>query len=182
MHKQLSVRLDKLKMIFSLPRLYLSDFFIDLRSEIDLAFVKKRISLNKHYTNELNKELEANWSDFINKVNQFETEIFKKRKDNKLPEELTSLINAKIKLIESKLEKLTETDEPLFDEISFLIYDTKLLIKKNIFNNQCISLLNRDKCQMQRILVDLNYKTTIGKLIIVRNEYFGRQTLLMLNK
>lgn len=65
----------ELRTIIKAPKLYLSNYFADVRTEIDLDYAP--ISIN----NEINKEeKEFNnkiWIEMINRINQFEKECLK---------------------------------------------------------------------------------------------------------
>ena len=57
--------LNKLKQICQIPKLYLANYFSDLRRDIDLEFAKK-LQINNH-------ELSI-WNNMIEKINSFEQE------------------------------------------------------------------------------------------------------------
>ena len=127
--------------------------------------------------------MSVNWTTMINKVNAFEQDCFRKRVNNKFSAELTAKTKKQIESISAKLESLkSELNEQSYDEINSLINDCSFQIEKVIFKNQSITFLDREKCVMQRLLIGLDYKTTTGKLVIIKNEYFNKNTLLMLNK
>jgi hypothetical protein len=201
----LEEKLNAVKLAFEFPRSYLSDFFIDLRAKIDLAFVKKRFILKEQLEksiklvdvtnfdeiyNEKTQELNDNWIKMIDKVNEFEAFVFKVRTTNKLTFELTNQIAEQIKQISKKINDFTHLgegydDESLFNEINLQIYDNLFQIEKYLFRNQCIYFVDREKCESNkygRMLIGLDYKTTAGKLVIVTNEYFSTNTLDMLTK
>jgi hypothetical protein len=197
----LEEKLNALKLAFEFPRSYLSDYFIDLRSKIDLAFVKKRFNLKEQLEksiklvdganfdeiyNEKSEELNDNWIKMIDKVNEFESFVFQVRTTNKLTFDLTNQIAEQIKEISHKMNDLGNgVDESLFNEINFQIYDNLFQIEKYLFRNQCIYFVDREKCESNkygRMLIGLDYKTTAGKLVIVTNEYFTTNTLDMLTK
>ncbi len=197
----LEEKLNALKLAFEFPRSYLSDYFIDLRSKIDLAFVKKRFNLKEQLEksiklvdeanfdeiyNEKSEELNDNWIKMIDKVNEFESFVFQVRTTNKLTFDLTDQIAEQIKEISHKMNDLGNgVDESLFNEINFQIYDNLFQIEKYLFRNQCIYFVDREKCESNkygRMLIGLDYKTTAGKLVIVTNEYFTTNTLDMLTK
>jgi hypothetical protein len=197
----LEEKLNALKLAFEFPRSYLSDYFINLRSKIDLAFVKKRFNLKEQLEksiklvdeanfdeiyNEKSEELNDNWIKMIDKVNEFESFVFQVRTTNKLTFDLTDQIAEQIKEISHKMNDLGNgVDESLFNEINFQIYDNLFQIEKYLFRNQCIYFVDREKCESNkygRMLIGLDYKTTAGKLVIVTNEYFTTNTLDMLTK
>ena len=55
-------KFDRLKLIYELPRLYLSDFFIDLKTQIDILFIQK--DLKEKYVR-LKKIIKQNWIEII---------------------------------------------------------------------------------------------------------------------
>ena len=104
----------ELRTIIEAPKLYLSKYFADLRTEIDLDFAP--ISIN----NEINiEEKESNikiWIEMINRINQFEKECLKisKKAYTNNTNEIFRLIETnshftndqKLELIEKEINRL----------------------------------------------------------------------------
>ena len=105
--EKLNKDLDELKTLFQLPRLYMSNFFSDLKRDIDLASVKHAAAANLNNNNNDNLEqtnlLKKAWTDIIQRVDTFESECFNLLRTNKFSSEITNELNETIKLIEDKL-------------------------------------------------------------------------------
>lgn len=173
--------LNELKHLYQYPIFYLSEFFAELRTQIDLTFVKKKINLIQlNQYDEIQDSISLNWSQLIDKTNEFESECLKRAASLQSELELCHEIQENIKYIQYNLECFNENQDHC-DEINYLIYDSAFKLKRYLFNNQTIYFLDREKCILQRILVGLNYKTTCGKLLIVKNEHFDTINLGLLN-
>ena len=77
-------KLEDLKLIVEMPKLYLANYFQELRNKVDLEMFSKQILHNNEI--EMKNELNQNWIEMISKIDTFEKEC--KNKD-----ELQSNIN-----------------------------------------------------------------------------------------
>jgi hypothetical protein len=61
--------LNELKSIYALPKLYLADFFIDLKSQVDFIFQEENYNNN-------NKEFKQKWIEIIKQIESFEQDTY----------------------------------------------------------------------------------------------------------
>jgi len=147
--------IDELKLMFEVPRLHLSKFFDNIRTEIDISYAKKE--LNESDTN-LKLEINKNWTQLIDRVNKFEADCFKLKKTNDFNMDFKQKIDEKFKL----LLPINNTDH--------IISYIKFLIEKTIFNNKTIMYLNREQMNNNK---NIDVNTIAGRVVIVTNEYLG---------
>ena len=77
--KELNKDLESLETLYKLPRLYLTEWYTQLRSEIDFAVEKQSYIIT---TKEIKEKLKANYLSMIEKINLYEDECLKHRKTN----------------------------------------------------------------------------------------------------
>jgi hypothetical protein len=128
--------LDDLKLIFQVPRLYLSNYFSSLRTKVDIAFTKKQFEEADSQSQVTTAE---NWNKMIEQINLFEYDCLAAQKSNKFCDAFNKEINEKISLIESTLACESMDD---YEKIEQLIYETKFMIEKKVKRNHfyCIFL------------------------------------------
>ena len=166
-------------------------------SEIDSAFIKKK----KQITNiEKWKELQENWTKLINKTNEFEKECIQfaiaveltaeiinerdtqltkmKSRLTELKDVVRSISKQKIVNVEGN-EAIKKRDE-LILEISVSLEELRVKLEEILFLNSTIIFLNKHGSPNDKIFNDLESDTTVGKLVLVRNQYFTRANLEIL--
>ena len=148
MSTKFSKKLEQLKLLLEFPRLYISNYFSDLRTQIDLAFFAKELAINN---SEQLIELRKYWNDMIYKLNSFEEKCLIRRSITKF-KELTKETNQMFKLVESKLDLIKQiSDEEQSNEIILelddLVYDELAKIEKILFLNKTIIFLNKSEDQ-----------------------------------
>lgn len=147
-------RLEELKTITQTPKLYLSKYFTDLRTQVDLDYAA--ISINKDISNENKDQSNKLWTEMIDKINHFEQEVLRnipkngfktidlkrpKRKNLKLIERVTNELQKKLFLNQTILYLSKETckNKELFQNSKF---NNILLHLKDVFiNSKDIDLL-----------------------------------------
>lgn len=159
---ELNHNLDNLKSLFTCKRLYLAEYFLELRNQIDLK-VNKIIELNETNREEITK----NWLQIIEFINSYEKQCFKTCSNNKFSNEITLQVNTAIELIESKINNSNidlddETFELITDQIDDHIYENILKLERIIFLNKTIFYLE-----------STDIEPSFGKLIFVINDHFG---------
>lgn len=152
---ELKESLEKLKLLFKTPRLFLANYFIDLKTEIDEYFVQKLIDSKDK------EDMKIQWVEIIKRIELFENDCYKSMPTNKFNQEFTNEINQTISQIESKIENLNEpySCEKLENSIEKLEYK----IKKKLFRN-CTFIFFK------------NYEQK-NFLLIIRNEYFSKKNM-----
>lgn len=153
--KDLELKLDQLKQIAEIPKLFITNYFIDLKSQVDLTFVKLRqIDSTNDSTNTVI------WLQIINKINDYEILCLKqiKKKDLFIIETLEQL-----NLIETKLNDGTNS----LDLIEQLIQTEEFNFKKFLFINRTILFLFKDKCKSSSLF----NANEVVKLILIMDDY-----------
>lgn len=198
---QLKQQYEQLKKLFEAPRLHVSNHFSDLRSQVDIAFIK----MNQNEPNlEIKHKLNDTWFQMIEKINIFETECLKTRGSNTFSNDFAQEIKEKIGLIDiilkdlnnqviveetllafpsnNKLNEEIENDEDSFNQISNFIYEEFHKIEKLLFLNRTLFFLDKENWINTSLFDKMNVKTTFGKFILVQNEYFGNQSMSLFKK
>ena len=168
--------LEQLEYVFSHPRLHLSNYFADLRSEVDVAFVRKDSNESDPL---IKSEIKKNWVEMIEKINEFEQQCQRKQKTNSFDKELTARILSFIETCHS-----IQTDNYSNDETSIkeMIYAETVNLERVLFLNRLMTFLLREKGQHVILCKKLDLRTTVGKLIYVNNEYMGSKCIQLLKK
>lgn len=181
---------EQLKSLIESPKMgiiYLSDWFSELRSRIDLEFVKKDILITDI---SLKSKFKENWTKIISNVDLLENECIKSYKKCK-NYETSQETKENLQLIENKLKNLAnlfnqnitnEKYEQEIDEINDLIYDERLKIEKILFLNKTIIFFNKTNCKHNNLLGKLESEIAVGKLLVISNEYFGEKGIEFLKR
>lgn len=159
-------KLAYLKSIFELPRLFLTEFFSDLKSQVDISFATKEL---KEKDANLRSEIKQNWLEIINKIEAFEKECFKAHKSNVFDKEITEAIL----FIENNLDSQKNS--------VVIIEDLTYKLEKTLFLNRTIAFITRSD-EFERFFKKLNKRTTVGKLIYIKNAYFSKKVINLLQK
>jgi hypothetical protein len=101
--------LELLKQIFDIPRLYISDYFLKLRTEIDTIFFSKSIESTRN---------NSTWLEMINRVNDYENECLKLKYftvdfKNEINKQINEKFNS-IDLIKFQIEKCLFLNKTMF--------------------------------------------------------------------
>lgn len=162
--------LEDLKNIFTYPRYYLSNYFSNLRHEVDSEFVRKDL---KETNQQIKTEIKKNWIEMISKIDTFEQECFNKQIKNSFNDHInTKQTSELINLIETEL-KNEEIDE---QSIKNRIYDEILKLEKVLFLNKLMVFLPKQQGYYS-VCKRLDMNTTVGILIYITNDYLGRITI-----
>lgn len=123
-------KLEHLKSMVQMPKLYISNYFFSLRNEIDRIYVFKFECVNE-------------WEEIIKKLNLHEKECLANINKN-ISDLLKKVFNEKIQLIEQHFNNGEDI------EADILVETDK--VKKILFSNKTITLIN-DSC----IITMVNY-------------------------
>jgi len=101
--------LELLKQIIDIPRLYISDYFLKLRTEIDTIFFSKSIESTRN---------NLTWLEMINKVNDYENECLKLKYftvdfKNEINKQINEKFNS-IDLIKFQIKKCLFLNKTMF--------------------------------------------------------------------
>ena len=103
----LEKRFEKFKNAFEFPRLYLSDYFTQLKSKIDMAYFKLECSFEDTSKKEA---IRNNWNETIEKITSYESDCFKNQIGNQFSEDAQTTIKNSFQLIENRLKDF-DTDK-----------------------------------------------------------------------
>ena len=184
--EKISRLIEKLKMLVELPRLYLSNYFSDIRTEIDLAFFEKELGI---FDAENRVKLRRNWQEMIDSVNSFEEECLIGRSIKKFKEisfGSKPIVDCMEEKYDSALKTKNDYELKLLEDLA---YDEMCKIEKKLFQNKTIFFLNRTKSNNSKLFLDylniytkLDIKTSVGKLLIISNYYFGEKEISVIKK
>lgn len=176
--------IDNLKQ-FKHPNLYISNYFNDLNKDISIAFEERL--LNEEDIN-LSSVLKLDWSQIVQKIKIIENDCLSVLDDHTFSQNLKEKIDRQVKKIEQKfdlfllknqnVEYKDIIEEEIYvqiQEINDLIYNKSIQIGKILFMNKTVVFIDKKSCKNQKIFEDMNEKTTVGILLIIHNEYFGKK-------
>jgi len=156
--EKLLTDLDELKKITELPKLYLCNYFKDLRERVDIEFAPKQQELQND--KEKKNELDELWKQMITKIDLFEKSCIRKTYDlnvNKIRiNEIEEILNSEQLIDLKKLQDEIENEE------------TNLL--QNLFQNKSILFRKYDQDKVQSKIID-------GQLIVLFDEFIIQKTI-----
>jgi len=125
--KNLLKSVGELKEIADFPSLYLANYFMTMRNDVDKELVLKQVNIlnDEAKKNELNKM----WLQIIEKIDSFEKNCMRKSYDD-LNENIKRLNEIETKLNTKQSISLKEMEESIRDEETFLL--------ENLFQNKTI--------------------------------------------
>lgn len=170
--------LDKLKTLHQVPRLYLSNFYSDLKTKIDVSFTSKQRIIQNEVTK---SKLCENWSLMIQKINCLEKECLYREKTNKLNQNIYHQIQLNIAAIEIELLK-SPTDNETLKQLNELISFDINRIERFLFLNKTVIFLNETVCENVNLLYKMDMETTAGKLIIIRDQFLNKKCINLLSR
>lgn len=169
---------EQFKLLLECPRLFICNYFNELKRKIDLAFADLNSQLE--YAHQENSDLNRNWSQIIHLIDSVEMKCLKSNKLNRFAFKFSQETNQKLKLIERVVKQVSKQED--YNCVLNLIYDEMYKIEKNLFQNQTLVFLDRKKCKLNRIFRLIDDDVSAGKLIFVKNEYFGKKSIEYLEK
>lgn len=161
--KELRSKFKELKSLYENPSMqtsFLNNFFVELKDQIDLPFfIKSEIEPVQDIT-----KVNENWQQMSSKIKSFEQDCLKNEKH--------------------KNEELAETNEQKLNsnELNNLLLEYKIKIEKKLFNNKTIIFLDKTLNKSQELFHKMEQETTVGKLIIITNDYLGLDAASIINK
>jgi hypothetical protein len=145
---------ERLTEICETPKLYLANYFSDLRRDIDLEIVQKKEPNNK--------KLNQLWLEIIKKIDSFENECINNIKLNR--SEIRASLN--------QIECLIQSKQPNLEKINEFIQNEQENILKQLFRNRTIIFK-----QNNHIIKDFREKLINGKLLIVNDEFINAEAV-----
>ena len=164
--KKIKGELASLNLIAETPRLYVSNFFSNLRNEIDLSCASF-ICGNEAEMNDAPRAQEI----MINKVNFYEEKCLD---ELRIDSETCKYLE---KIIETIKERLNDTvwievyaKASDVSELDKMAYETLCKIEKRLFLGRSFVFLKKNLFQNCEI-------ETFGKLLIVQDEFIGKRAI-----
>lgn len=154
---ELKNQYEQLNLLYQFPRLYLRQYFSDMKTRINLSFAKKERLVQDEL---LKRELSENWADLSKLVSSIENECLKRIQANP---KFDSDINRKIQFLTDNMKSNDHFDAVLIE----LAYNLITQIESIVFLNKTIIFVEN---------VDLtnDLETSLfGKLIIITNEHLN---------
>ncbi len=139
--------LNKIKEIAELPSLYLSNYFMELKNDVDREFAPKQLELQND--KEKKKELNELWQQMIEKIDTFEKSCIKSSYD----------LETHRKRINEMEEKLNKQKTINLNGVKEIIESEEINLLKILFENKTILFLENQK------------------LIIINDEFISKTTL-----
>jgi len=139
----------QLKSIFEIPKLYLADFFIDLKSKVDLSFVTQKINLET--------ENKIKWLEIIKRIESFEQDTYKRSSliNQQFKQEINQFESNKSSILElrNKIEKCLFANKTIcFIQKSLIIVDDEYMSSNSIYSNPEVLLLTNEKIKVIHLL------------------------------
>ena len=165
----LKTELQRVMQICEMPRLYLADYFMELRNRVDKQIVSKQMQTQ---IEEKQKELlKLVWTETIEKIELFERKCNNLVNKTKIKDKALADIQDRLNLIEILLEDESARD---LREFQLAIQTEEKNLLKYLFQNKTIVLLN-SKMFFNR---SENKNLFDNKLIIVNDDYISHKAFL----
>lgn len=164
--------LEALKYLINYPNLYLYDYFSELRRSVDLAAAEKLLKSND------NLLLIDQYIDIIERINLFEKNCLQFIPTNEFNSDIKADSIRIIQLIEFELDN-SNTD---IHHIHDLIYEETYKLKNILFLNQTIEFIQENNSEVTNLFSLMDTNVSIGKLVIVKNQYFSTKGLSLVTK
>lgn len=158
-------KLDELKHAYQSPRLYISEYFSNLRNTIDIACIEN--ARNGDPGN--HKQLLM-----INEVNAFEERCLTRFTNDLIDKE--PLLDT-VRQVESVLANTKCPSQHEVCMLDQLIYERLTSLQKSLFHNQTVLFLSSGSCLYK--IHELEIVSQCGKLIVVEDEFIGERGYLV---
>jgi len=122
LNESLLTELNELREIVEFPRLYLINYFIDLKNQVDKQFALKQF---REQNIETNQKLSKTWQNMISFIDLFEKECLNQKMNHHI----------------TKLDEL-EKSQTSNDSLMKAIVNMKTNILRQLFNNKTIVFLD----------------------------------------
>lgn len=151
--------LDDLRFVIELPRLYLANYFEELKARIDLLVAQR---CHNETDKEIRKVLNANWSELINRIEVFEQECLARINNNKFSKHFDQ-----VEQIEARIPVSNH------DELDKIIRERIRFFERELFSNRTILFLQKQNCKLPELFSKMDSNLTFGKLIIIKNKNYS---------
>ena len=194
---QVDAELEELRLLINCPRLYISNFFNDIKAEIDFTFNQQLLSVvSNQHKEEKHNELTETWIKTIKRLEAYETECLKNEKKLKFKVSLIDEINKYIDIIGSRLTPLQQQQQQQqscqksssqkqnSNCMNRIVIEYEIKKEKDPLRE----LIRKVTLKIERILFmerTIFFRKTshqTGKLICIKNQYVSKQMLQFLKK
>jgi hypothetical protein len=180
--KQINRKFIQLKLASYNANEYIYNYFSDLRNEVDLA-ANSELAANDNKDQIKESELTDNWIALIDQIKSYEKECLSSRTIcNSIAEQVKAhrcveMVNRKLNELNSQADK-----NEAFQNIDHLLDEEIYKIEKSLFCNKTMIFLDKNKCELKALFNKMNLNVTLGKLIFITNEYFGKLSIETLKR
>ena len=188
--------INDLDLLFNSPKDYLLKYFDELRSEINSHYNKQ---CEAKLADEVKQKLDENLKKLMEKIKSYETECLENVSSNKYDAKQTDESGQILNLIHSKIDYFTvkfsydetdnqeeEQDEAEYtameQEITDLIYKEIAKLEQIVLLNKTMLFVEENDCKISNLFEQMDYLTTVGKLLFFTDQYFSRECLFVVTK
>lgn len=157
-------KLNELKHAYQNPRLYISEYFANLRNSIDIVCENTRSG----------KSTTSKQLLMINEVDAFEKKCLATFTNDLVDKTLLRDTTRQVENVLVNTKCLGNHEVIMLDQ---LIYECLTSLQKSLFHNQTMLFLSSDSCLYK--IHELEIDSQCGKLIIVEDEFIGERGYLV---
>ena len=151
----------KLKSLYEYPRLYLISYFSELRNEVNISLNKIENTTNV----EAIKQLDLNWTQIIDKINDFKTECLENMNNNNLidVQQIVNSLEKELFNSNSDLNKLKETINEYIYKLEANLFQKRTIIQNDyIGKNQIVMFKQLEFSQLKSELIKYEFEIFEG--------------------
>lgn len=155
---------EDLKLMLDFPKLYLSNYFTNLRNEVDFLFVDKQ-----------EKKFKTIWSKMTRKIDEFEKDCSSRLSDDCFDGHLKIQFKSILEKIDVEITNLDPIDSYSkfrADDFKELIIKEKTQLGRVIFSNKSIMLIDKN-CPIK----ELKNRVLDARLIILRDVHICKSAI-----
>jgi len=157
-------------------RLYLYDYFSELRRRVDLAAAEKLLNDSE------NSKLVENYISLIDRISLFERDCMRHLENNELDCDLKANAARLVESIEYELRSQLNIEKATVNLYRAMVYDQSFELRKILFQNQTIEFIEVKESLVRNLFIKMDMNVTIGKLILVKNQSFDKRGLSLITK
>jgi regulator of sigma D len=152
--EDINSKLEDLKMMCNSPRLFLSNYFFEIKNEIDKNLANKTMN---ELDLQIKQQINDIWIEMIKNIEIYENKFYM----NKLSNESVNLTIKKINSIQVMLDNVSSGH---FNQIEQLMEDEEYFIQNVLFSNKTLLLFNDNDDSFLSI-----------KLLIIDDQFISRR-------
>ena len=186
----LTKSIEELEIILNAPRVYLSNYFSDLKNEIDLgAAILANFKTKSANIQLQTAEIDTIYNEqtlFINQIESFENTCLNSIQLFELADQTKQTIDLlKLKMIEfgkylsrpdSEITKSNQT----FQEIENAVQQSCYKLQQRLFSNKCLLFLNKKTLKKFGVEESLLASLSIGILLFIQDQFISQTKIKQL--